>query len=76
VDSLQFLSKKTSGGSPAFHVAMIYAMTGRTELAFQWLEKGYTNHEVEMHWLRADRLFNPLRSDPRFQKLLNKMGLK
>jgi adenylate cyclase len=77
VDSLQFLSKKSpAGSSPAFHVAMIYTMTGRTEIAFQWLEKAFINHEVEMHWLKADRLFATLHNDPKFRELLNKMGFK
>jgi tetratricopeptide (TPR) repeat protein len=76
VDRLQSLSQKSTGWSPAFHVALIYTMTGRTELAIQWLEKSYKNHEVEMHWLKVDRLFNPLRNDQKFQELLKKMGFK
>ncbi len=74
VDSLQSLSKQLPVGSPAFHVAMIYAATGRTELALQWLEKAYTDHEVEMYWLKVEPLFKPLRNDPRFEKLLKKVG--
>ena len=76
VDRLQSLSQKSTAWSPAFHVALIYAMTGRTESAIQWLERGYKNHEVEMHWLKADRLFNSLHKDPRFQELLKKIGFE
>jgi tetratricopeptide (TPR) repeat protein len=76
LDSLKFRSKKSPAGSPAFHAAMIYANTGRKELAFEWLEKAYKNHEVEMHWLKADRLFNPLHNDPQFQNLLLRIGFK
>jgi hypothetical protein len=54
---------------------MVYAATGRKELALQWFEKGYTNHEVEMFWLKVEPLFKPLHSDPRFQNLLNKIGV-
>jgi tetratricopeptide (TPR) repeat protein len=76
VDSLQSLSKKSPVGSPAFFTAMIYAATGRKELALEWLEKAYTDHEVEMYWLKVEPLFNPLRNDQRFQELLKKMGFK
>jgi TolB-like protein len=74
IDSLQFLSKKSPVGSPAFHLAIIYTATGRNELALQWLEKAYTDHEVEMFWLKAEPLFNPLRGDPRFMSILKKVG--
>jgi len=74
VDSLQFLSKKSSVGSPAFHLAIIYIATSRKELALQWLEKAYTDHEVEMFWLKAEPLFTSLRDDPRFITILKKVG--
>ncbi len=74
LDSLQFQSKKSSVGSPAFHVAMIYAATGRAELSLQWLEKAYNDHEVEMYWLKVEPLFRPLHNDLRFQNIVNKMG--
>jgi TolB-like protein/class 3 adenylate cyclase len=76
VGSLQTLSKKSAVGSPAFHLAMIFAATGRTEMALQWLQKSYTDHEVEMYWLKVEPLFNTLRNDPRFKELLNKIGFK
>ncbi len=76
VDSLQSLSKQLPVGSPAFHIAMIYSATGRTELALQWLEKAYTDHEVEMYWLKEEPLFRPLQDDPKFKQLLKKIGFK
>jgi tetratricopeptide (TPR) repeat protein len=74
IDSLQIRSKQSPVGSPAFHIAMLYSATGNKELALQWLQKAYTDHEVEMYWLKVDPMFKPLRSDPRFQELLNKIG--
>jgi tetratricopeptide (TPR) repeat protein len=73
LEQLKIVSKTSQAGSPAFHVSLIYAQTGRTELALQWLETAYSNHEVEMHWLGADRLFNPLRSSKRFQTIVDKI---
>jgi TolB-like protein len=76
LDSLQISSKQSPVGSPAFHIAMIYSATGRNESALQWLQKGYADHEVEMYWLKVEPLFKPLRNDPRFQELLNKIGFQ
>jgi TolB-like protein/class 3 adenylate cyclase/Tfp pilus assembly protein PilF len=73
IEHLKYQSRKSQAGSPAFHIALIYAQTGRRELAIQWLEKGLDNHEVEMHWLKADRLFDPLRSNKQFQAIVNKI---
>ena len=76
VDSLQFRSNQSAVGSPAFHVAMIYSATGKSDLAFHWLDKAYAAHEVEMYWLKVDPLFSPLHDDPRFSVILSKIGLK
>jgi len=61
-------------GSPAFFVAQSYAGIGEPELAFQWLEKSYKAHEVEMIWLKIEPQFQALRDDPRFGEMLEKVG--
>lgn len=43
-------------------------------MAFEWLEKAYQDHEVEMYWLKVEPSFEPLRSDPRWQGMLDKVG--
>jgi adenylate cyclase len=67
-------SDTTSVGSPAFYTAMIYAQMGETDLAFQYLEKAYDAHEVEMYWLKVEPPFEPIRDDPRWQVMLDKVG--
>jgi len=67
-------SEKTSGGSPSFYTAMIYAQMGEIDTAFEWLDKAYQDHEVEMYWLKVEPPFEPLRSDPRWQEMLDKVG--
>ena len=44
------------------------------ESAFEWLEKAYQDHENEMYWLKVEPPFEPLRSDPRWQVMLDKVG--
>jgi hypothetical protein len=43
--------------------------------AFQWLEKAYSQHSNLLVTLKVDPLYDPLRSDERFQKLLQRTGL-
>ncbi len=74
LEEIKNKSHKFPAGSPAFYAAMIYAQMGEVNLAFDWLEKAYEDREVEMYWLKVEPPFEPIRSDPRFQDLLNRMN--
>ena len=57
-------------------LATIYAGLGDKNTAFQFLEKAYRERSLEMSWhLKADLRIDNLRSDPRFQTLLQQVGL-
>jgi len=49
---------------------------GEIDTAFEWLERGYEDHEVEMFWIKVEPLFEPLRNDPRWQQMLDKVGFR
>ncbi len=55
-------------------VGFYYAMLGETDEAFAWLERGYRDRDPLMMVLKAHPLSDPLRSDPRFQDLLRRIG--
>jgi len=74
IKELETLKLKGHQGSPSFFLAQIYAGIGEQELAFEWLEKSYEAHEVEMIWLKIEPQFNSLRNDPRFSDLLRRVG--
>ena len=59
----------------AVNLAILYAGLGEKDQAFAWLEKAYQEHDAALTNLRVDPFFDPLRSDPRFQAMLKKMGL-
>ncbi len=63
-----------SSGSPAFCSAMVYAAIGEKEKAFDWLEKSFEAHEIEMIWLKMEPVFKSLADDPRYQSLLDRVG--
>jgi len=60
---------------PAFHRAYIYIGLGDKERAFEWLEKAYEDREWYLWLLKQETGVDPIRSDPRFQDLLQRIGL-
>jgi predicted Zn-dependent protease len=54
--------------------AEVYASLGNTDEAFRWLEKGYQERVWYMWFIRIWPPWDPLRSDPRFDDLVQRMG--
>ena len=74
VKLLNVLKRRSSAGySNASEIAMIYASMGDNDQAMNWLEKGFEERFNPGVLLRPG--FDPLRSDPRFQNLLRRIGL-
>jgi hypothetical protein len=53
---------------------MVSAQTGDHEAAFNWLDKAIADKEVELYWLKVEPPFKPLYEDPRWDRLIDKMG--
>jgi eukaryotic-like serine/threonine-protein kinase len=67
---------KTSYISP-YMVATIYAGLGEKDRAFEFLEKAYQERSPDIpYFLKADLRIDNLRSDPRFQDLVRRVGLQ
>jgi TolB-like protein/Flp pilus assembly protein TadD len=62
-------------GIGAYEVALVYAGLGEKDQAFAWLEKAYAVRNKGLTFLKIDPCLDPLRSDPRFQDLLRRVGL-
>lgn len=74
VKLLDVLKKRSSTGySNSPEIAMVYASLGDRDQAMNWLEKGFEERFNPGVLLRPG--FDPLRSDPRFQSLLSRIGL-
>jgi len=57
-------------------IATIYAGLGDKNNAFGLLEKAYAEKSLDISWfLKADQRIDNLRSDPRFETLLRRVGL-
>ncbi|MGI9102325.1 MAG: winged helix-turn-helix domain-containing tetratricopeptide repeat protein [Terriglobales bacterium] len=60
---------------PSPMLATMYAGMGEKDEAFVWLQRTFQDHSSLMTSLKVDPMFDPLRSDPRFQNLLRRVGL-
>ena len=68
--------KATKSSASPYTMATIYAGLGENEKAFEFLEKAYSEKSLNLSWsLKSDQLLDSLRSDPRFQDLLRRVGL-
>jgi TolB-like protein/DNA-binding winged helix-turn-helix (wHTH) protein/Tfp pilus assembly protein PilF len=59
----------------AHDIALIYLGLGDKAQAINWLEKAYQERSSNLIYLQVDPRFDGLRTDPRFQDLLRRMGL-
>jgi hypothetical protein len=71
LNDLKNRSPQASSNAP--EVAMVYVGLGEKDSAMAWLEKAYA--ERFSPWVLMRPCFNPMRSDPRFQDLLHRIGL-
>ena len=55
-------------------LAWVYLGLGDHDQAFSWLHRAVEERDGQMAWLNVFALYDPLRSDPRFQALLQRMN--
>lgn len=69
--------KSKSGSASPYLAATIYAGLGQKDKAMELIEKAYREKSLDVSWiLKPDLRTNNLRSDPRFQSLLQRVGLE
>ncbi len=61
--------------SSASEIAAVYAFRNQTDEAFEWLDRAYAEHDLNLNWTKADPLLKNLHNDPRFAALLKKLNL-
>src|SRR5260370_11491252 len=72
MDELEELSKQRYVSS--YHIALICTGLGEKDRAFEWLEKAYEERSDLLVYLKVEPRLDRLRSDPRFTRLLRRMG--
>jgi TolB-like protein/Tfp pilus assembly protein PilF len=59
-----------------FAFTLVYAGLGKKDQAFTWLDKAYEERASALPFVKINPRLAVLHSDPRFHKLLRRMGLK
>jgi eukaryotic-like serine/threonine-protein kinase len=59
-----------------YYLAEIHGGLGEKDEAFKWLDKALEMREGPMVYLKVEPFFKELRSDPRFDNLIAKVGLR
>jgi len=73
--SRELLEKAIVQGADPGHVGYIHAGLGDVDEAFEWLNRAIDENSPWVFHLKVDPIVDPLRSDPRFPQLLERMGL-
>jgi Tfp pilus assembly protein PilF len=67
--------RQKKGYVPAAAFVNAYLGLGDNERALVWLQKAYDEHSAILQFAKVHPFLDPLRSDPRFQFLLHRVGL-
>jgi TolB-like protein/Tfp pilus assembly protein PilF len=70
---LQQLSK--SRYVPSLYPAVMYTGLGELDQAFAWLDKAYRERNDRLVYIAVEPIADPLRSDPRYRDLINRLHL-
>ncbi len=73
-DALRILEEVRGSAIYPQSVAYVYAALGDADAAFEWMEKAFERRSLQVTWIRAHPSFDPLRSDPRYDDLLRRIG--
>jgi len=73
LEKLQQLNRRRQMDPAA--IVLAYVAMDKKDEAFVWLQKACSEHSNALTALKVDPIYDPLRSDPRFQELLRRVGL-
>ncbi len=71
----KMMEQAKAGTRRPYEVAYVATMKGDRSLALDWLEESYQHHDYWMLFINVDPEYDPLRSDPRFQAIIHRLGV-
>jgi TolB-like protein/DNA-binding winged helix-turn-helix (wHTH) protein len=71
----KMMEEAKAGSRRPYEVAYFAIMTGDRALALDWLEKAYQHHDYWMLFINVDPGYDSIRSDPRFQSIIHRLGV-
>ena len=61
---------------PPYNIALVYNAVGEREKALDFLEKGFSERDVRMAFLKIEPYWDNLRAEPRFIELMKRMRIE
>jgi TolB-like protein/DNA-binding winged helix-turn-helix (wHTH) protein len=71
----KMMDEASAGSRRPYEVATVATMKGDHSLALDWLEKSYQHHDYWMLFIKVDPQYDEIRSDPRFQAIVHRLGV-
>jgi TolB-like protein/Tfp pilus assembly protein PilF len=71
----EILALRASRFVPPEEIARIYTQLGDFDAAIHWLEQAYAERSRGLMFLNVNASWDPIRNDPRFQDIRQKLGL-
>ena len=59
----------------SYHIARVYAALGNIDQTFEYVKRSLNEHNATRLLLKVDPFMDEIRPDPRYQQMLEKMGL-
>ncbi len=75
IQIVEELKTQATQGANVIRIAMIYAGLGDKEQTFEWLERAYEQRYLGLVFLPTEPMFDSVRKDARFARLLDKMNM-
>jgi eukaryotic-like serine/threonine-protein kinase len=73
LEGLKEVSKR--GYVSAYDIAEIHARVGDKTQTLVWLEQAFNQRDSKLTYLRVEPAFDPMRSDPQFRHIVERMGM-
>ena len=71
----ELLTLETNSYVPAGAIAAVYIGLGELERALDWIERGYVRRDSDLVLLKTFSLWDPLRGNPRFERIVSADGV-
>ncbi len=59
---------------PPYDLALLCTGLGEKKQALEWLKEAYEEHSQKLYMLKVEPVFDSLRSEPKFQDLIQRLG--
>ena len=72
----QLIAMQDAGRASPYYVAQVYLGLGQRDSALKWLQTAYNEHVGHVVFLRANPVWNGIRSDSIFRAIIRNIGLE